>query len=302
MAVIDPGVRAVGNRQPQRAKRLVSLLVAALLAAPLVVFAQEANLYVAGPNDVLSVSIYGQAQLTGKYPVEADGTFTFPLLGRIKAGGLTLRAIQDELRNRLTAGYLKDPQVNVSVDQYRSQQIFVMGEVRQPGSLQFTGSMTLIEALARVGSTTERAGAEVLIVRPRNPSAAPVAADLARLEKPSDAGINQNDAQVIRVNLEQLQTGALSQNIALGAGDTVFIPKAETVFVSGQVGRPGEYVILKSTTVRQALALAGGVTDRGSTGRIQIIRRVDGKETTVSAELHDTVRPGDTILVRERFF
>jgi polysaccharide export outer membrane protein len=56
----------------------VSLLVAALLAAPLVVFAQEANLYVAGPNDVLSVSIYGQAQLTGKYPVEADGTFTFP--------------------------------------------------------------------------------------------------------------------------------------------------------------------------------------------------------------------------------
>src|SRR6187399_2328753 len=164
MAVIDPGVRAVGNRQPQRAKRLVSLLVAALLAAPLVVFAQEANLYIAGPNDVLSVSIYGQAQLTGKYPVEADGTFTFPLLGRIKAGGLTLRAIQDELRNRLTAGYLKDPQVNVSVDQYRSQQIFVMGEVRQPGSLQFTGSMTLIEALGRVGSTTERAGAEVLIV------------------------------------------------------------------------------------------------------------------------------------------
>ena len=74
MVVIAPRVRAVGNRQPQGPERLVSLLIAALLAAPLVVFAQEANLYIAGPNDVLSVSIYGQAQLTGKYPVEAVTT------------------------------------------------------------------------------------------------------------------------------------------------------------------------------------------------------------------------------------
>jgi polysaccharide biosynthesis/export protein len=305
MAVIDPGVRAVGNRQPQRAKGLVSLLVAALLAAPLVVFAQEANLYIAGPNDVLSVSVFGQAQLTGKYQVEADGTFTFPLLGRIKAGGLTLRAIQEELRSRLAAGYLKDPQVSVATDQYRSQQIFVMGEVRQPGSLQFTGSMTLLEALARVGSTTERAGPEALIARSHTGGgAAPVPADLGRVTAPAsdDARVNGTDAPVIRVNLEELQTGSLAQNIALRAGDTVFIPKAETVFVSGQVGRPGEYVILKSMTIRQVLALAGGVTDRGSTGRIQVIRRVNGKETTVNVELHDSVRAGDTILVRERFF
>lgn len=286
-------------------RRKIGPLVAMLVAAVLVggpSVAQEAGLYIAGPNDVLSINVYGQAQLSGKYLVEADGTFTFPLLGRIKAGGLTVRAIQDELRNRLVAGYLKDPQIGVSVDAYRSQQVFVMGEVRQPGRLEFTGSMTLIEALARVGSTTEQASTEALIVRPRNAGAAPATADLLRAATTTGSPSDVGDAHVIHVDLPKLQTGTLSQNIALAAGDTVFIPKAETVFVSGQVGRPGEYVIPKSMTIRQVLALAGGVTDRGSTGRIQIIRRVDGKETTVKVELHDTVRAGDTVLVRERFF
>jgi polysaccharide export outer membrane protein len=299
--IVGYDLRTVRGSDHRKVGRLVVMLIAAVLVGrPLM--AQEAGLYIAGPNDVLSINVYGQAQLSGKYMVEADGTFTFPLLGRIKAGGLTVRAIQDELRNRLVAGYLKDPQIGVSVDQYRSQQVFVMGEVRLPGRLEFTGSMTLIEALARVGSTTEHASTEALIVRPRNAGAVPVAAGLVRAATPNDSLADVGDAHVIHVDLPKLQTGTLSQNISLAAGDTVFIPKAETVFVSGQVGRPGEYVILKSMTIRQVLALAGGVTDRGSTGRIQIIRRVDGKETTVKVELHDTVRAGDTILVRERYF
>ena len=85
-------------------------------------------------------------------------------------------------------------------------------------------------------------------------------------------------------------------------GDTIFVPRAESVFVSGLVRTAGEYVIRKGMTVRQVLALAGGVTERGSTRRIQIIRQVDGVETTVGANLQDAVRAGDTIVVRERFF
>ena len=98
----------------------------------------------------------------------------------MKVGGLSTPAIESELRQRLSQGFLKSPQVGVIVEQYRSQQIFVIGEVRQPGSLQFTGSMTVIEALARVGSTTERAGNEAIIVRP--PSGAPPP-DAARVER-----------------------------------------------------------------------------------------------------------------------
>ncbi len=252
--------------------------------------------YIVGPNDALVVTVFDQPQLTGRYVVQADGTFTFPLLGRVNVGGMSLQAVENEVRDRLAKGYLKGPQVGVSVDQYRSQQIFVMGEVRSPGTFQFMGSMTLIEALARAGSTTDRAGLDAVIVRPPQEAAAPPDAAALRRAQSSD------DSNVVHVNLETLQSGALSQNLMLRSGDTVFVPRAETVFVSGQVNRPGEYVIRPGMTIRQVLSLAGGVTDRGSDRRIQIIRQVDGKEQNIGANLQDRVRNGDTVLVRERFF
>jgi polysaccharide export outer membrane protein len=173
-----------------------------------------------------------------------------------------------------------------------------MGEVRQPGSLQFTGSMTLIEALVRAGSTTERAGADVVVVRSASgtaAAAAPAGAAPARAADPPKG-------DTVRINLQSLMAGALSQNVTLRAGDTIFVPRAETVFVSGHVRNPGEYAIRAGMTVRQAIALAGGVTDRGSTRRIQVIRVVSGKEATIGADLQKMVQAGDTIVVQERFF
>jgi polysaccharide biosynthesis/export protein len=277
---------------------LILVLVMALQAAPAAPAAPaptvDPRLYTVGPNDVLLVTVFNQPSLSGKFTVEADGTLAFPLLGRVAAGGLSVRAIEDKVRERLlAAGYLNDPKVSVVVDQYRSQQIFVMGEVKQPGNLQYTGSMTLIEALARAGSTTERAGTEVVIVR----SGSGVGSG-APAQNP-----NAPNGNTIRVSLQNLQSGALAQNVPLQAGDTIFVPRAVTVFVSGEVRTPGEYVMRTSAmTVRQALALAGGVTERGSSRRIQIIRMVNGKEETYSAGLQTPLTAGDTIVVHERFF
>ena len=268
------------------------LLLMALQAGQTAPAPADPGLYVVGANDVLTITVYNQPKLSGKFAIEADGTLAFPLLGRVAVGGLTVRDVEDEISEGLAAGYLKDPQVNVSVEAYRSQQIFVMGEVRQPGSLQFTGSMTLLEALARAGATTERAGPEAVIVRPPTGPKAGAPA-------PSPTAAN---AESIRINLESLEAGALSKNVALRAGDTIFVPRAETVFVSGHVRTAGEYRIRTGMTVRQVLALAGGVTDRGSTRRIQIIRRVDDKEVTMSADLRTEVQAGDTVVVRDRFF
>jgi polysaccharide export outer membrane protein len=250
-------------------------------------------LYIVGPNDVLNVTVYNQPQMSGKFTVEADGTLSFALLGRLAVAGLSVRAVEEEIHRRLAAGYVKNPRVSVTVEQYLSHQIFVMGEVRQPGSLKFTGSMTLLEALARAGSTTERAGPEAVIIRSRAP-----ASETPALPQSPDS----SNAETIRVSLHTLQTGALSQNVALRAGDTVFVPRAQTVFVSGQVKTAGEYVIRSGMTVRQALILAGGVTERGSTRRIQIIRQIDGKEVTIDADLQKPVQAGDTIVVRDRLF
>jgi polysaccharide biosynthesis/export protein len=251
-------------------------------------------LYVIGPNDVLGVTVFNQPQLSGKFRVEADGTLAFPLVGRVAVGGSNVRAAEAKIVASLAAGYLTDPRVSVTVEEYRSQQIFVMGEVRQPGPLQFTGSMTLIEALARVGSTTERAGAEAIVVRPAAETMPPAATSATQPGKDSKS-------ETIHVKLESLQTGELSENVPLRAGDTIFVPRAATVFVSGQVKAAGEYVIHGGMTVREALALAGGVSERGSTRRLQVIRQVDGKRTTFDATLDTELQPSDTIVVRERF-
>src|SRR5262249_56292222 len=96
---------------------------------------------------------------------ETDWTFTFRLGGRVKAGGLRLRAFEGELKAKLADGYFRDPQVTVAIEQYRSQRVFVMGEVRQPGPVALTGGITLIEALARAGSTLPTSSGEVSIVR-----------------------------------------------------------------------------------------------------------------------------------------
>src|SRR6266550_6854273 len=110
--------------------------------------------YSVGPQDVLTIQIFGEPELSGKYTVEQDGTFTFPQIGRIKAAGLTLRALEQELKKQLEDGFLKNPQVAVAIENYRSQRILVLGEVRSPGEYQLNGEMTLLAALARAGSTT----------------------------------------------------------------------------------------------------------------------------------------------------
>src|SRR5262245_49718449 len=85
------------------------------------------NNYVIGPQDILIITVFEQQDLGGKYVVDADGTFSFPLIGRIKAGGLTLRELEAALKGELANGFFKNPQVSVSVEQYRSQRVFVVG-------------------------------------------------------------------------------------------------------------------------------------------------------------------------------
>ena len=248
--------------------------------------------YIVGPQDVLTIALFDEQDLSGKYTVEADGTFTFPLIGRVKAGGLTLRGVEETLRKELSNGFFKNPQVSVSVEQYRSQRVFVVGEVRMPGTYPLTGDTTLIEALARAGSTTENSAGEVLIVRSR--TATKVDGPLL----PERDGA----AEVIHVDIKELQSGRPAQNPQLRDNDTIFIPRAELVYVFGQVKDPGGFPLQKGTTVLQALSLAGGVTDRGATGRIRIARVVAGKKTELKATLDDVVQPGDTIIVPERYF
>jgi polysaccharide export outer membrane protein len=272
-----------------------TLIVAlCLLLAARVAAAQSAGDYVIGPQDVLSIAVFDSADLGGKYAVELDGTFTFPLIGRVNAGGMTIRDFESALKVRLADGFFRNPQVTVAVEQYRSQRVFVTGEVRNPGSYALTGDMTLIEALAKAGSTTPNASDEVLVVRGGKGEA---------LDASLAAASGADGRDTIRINLQQLQSGGASaRNVDLRDGDTIYVARAELTYVFGQVKNPGSYAIRSDTTVLQALSLAGGVTPTGAMNRTRIIRTVDGTKTEIRVKLTDIVQPGDTIMVPERFF
>ena len=248
--------------------------------------------YVVGPQDVLTITSYDQADLSGKFAIEADGTFTYPLIGRVKAGGLTLRALEGAIKQQLKdEDYFRDPQVTVAVETYKSQRVFIVGEVRTPGTYTLSGNTNLVEALARAGSTLPTASGEAVIVHAGENAEGPTL--------PTQTA----EADIVRVNLRELENGEFSQNARLMDGDTIFVPRAQSVYAFGQVKNPGAYSLRdQATTVLQALSLAGGVTDRGTTRRIKIIRIVDGKEKELKANLTDLVEPGDTIVVSERFF
>jgi polysaccharide export outer membrane protein len=264
---------------------LIKLVFFTVLAAPL---AAQTD-YQIGAQDELTITVFGETDLSGKYTVEQDGTFTFPLVGRVTAGNVTLRALEQELKKKLADGYLKNPQLTVGVETYRSQRILVLGEVRSPAEYQLTGDMTLLAALARAGGPAPTASHEVVIVRsPRRPAATP--------------GGGPAESEIIKVDLAELQGGNMALNLPLIDGDTITVPKAQSVFVSGEVKTPGAYAVERGTTVLQLLSLAGGVTDRGADGRVRIMRTVNGKKIEIKAKLSDAVLPGDTIVVPPKFF
>jgi polysaccharide biosynthesis/export protein len=166
----------------------------------------------------------------------------------------------------------------------------VTGEVRQPGAIALSGPLSLVECLARAGSTTEHAGREAIVARP------PRGSDKSG-PTPFDG-----TSEIIRVDIGELQRGVLTHNLALRDGDTVFIPRAATVHVMGQVKSAGEYPIFHGTTVAEIVSRAGGVTDRGSIGRVRVIRVVNGRKKELKARFDDLLQPGDVLVVRERVF
>jgi polysaccharide export outer membrane protein len=249
--------------------------------------------YVIGAQDQISITVVDEQDLTGKFRVDGDGMFTYPYLGRVAAAGLTLTELQARLTTKLQAGYVRNPQVRVEMDVYKSQSVYVIGKVRMPGKIQMTGTqMTLLEALAMAGSPTADASNEIIVVHPRKPLAP------GAVPTPDAA----NDGEEIRVNRRDLELGRTGQDVILRDGDIINIPEAQRFYITGQVRNPGFYVLDPGMTVEQALALAGGLSERGSTRGLAATRMVNGKRTDVSLKLEDKVQSNDTITVKQRLF
>ncbi|MEO5739881.1 MAG: polysaccharide biosynthesis/export family protein [Vicinamibacterales bacterium] len=241
--------------------------------------------YIVGPQDVLSVRIYGEDKLSGKIRIDNDGSFPFEYLGRVKAEGMTTAQIEAYLAKALGDGYLRSPQVSVEVIEYRSQSVFVTGEVRSPNKYTLPGNSTLMDVLTLAGSVTQNAGNWVQITHVRQGAEVLGPAVSAEYD--------------LRVNLRDIQTGK-AQNIKMLHGDTVFVPKAERVWVVGQVRNPQGVVHEEGMTVFEAIAAAGGITEKGSNSRIEIVRIENGQRKSIDAKQTDVLKPGDQVNVRTR--
>src|SRR5204863_4483258 len=111
-----------------------------------------ANSYKIGLNDEIKITVFDEPDLSMMYRVDADGSLSFPFIGRVQAAGTTLAELQRRITTMLAAGYIKNPQVRVEINQYKSQFVYVIGEVRAPGKITMTGTrMKLHEALALAG-------------------------------------------------------------------------------------------------------------------------------------------------------
>lgn len=243
--------------------------------------------YVVGPDDTLSIVIYGEDALQKEFKVGADGLINYPYIGDVMVAGLTVRAVEAAIRTRLVdGGFLLSPQVVANVTQYRSQVVQVTGQVNTPGDITLQGSeMTLSRALSRA-QLTALAGSYVEIRR-RKPNA-----------NPADTG---PDAYVI-TKVERKDLDSLQIDPPLHDGDRVFVPKAPVFYLTGFVKQVGPQVWTPGMTTGKAIAAAGGLTERGTMSRLKILRMVDGEFKEFKADENTLVQPEDQIQVQQRRF
>lgn len=240
--------------------------------------------YRIGTDDLLQISINGKPELTQRAVVGPSGTVVAPLVGEVRAGGLTTGQVADNLTDILARNYLVDPRVDVQVVEYRSKWVLVSGAVLAPGRIALRGQTDLKQVMADAGGMAEKAGREIVISR-----------------KDSATG----EAERIVVDRDQFESGVVS--VAVRNGDLITVPEAEFCHILGEVRLPSQIRIEPGLTLFRALSNAGGLTEWANRKEIQVLRS-DGTVETFDlqkiqkGESQDpTIRGGDRIYVKRRF-
>jgi polysaccharide export outer membrane protein len=223
--------------------------------------------YVLGPEDQIVIHAFQVPEIPAT-PVQigGDGYINLPLAGRVKASGLTVSALEQELATRFGT-YVQDPQVTVLIADYRSQPVSVVGAVTSPGVVQLRGRKNLVEVIALAGGLRADAGNNATITRELSKGRVPL---------PDAADDPTGKYSVAHLKLHDvMEAKSPTYNIPIEADDLIMIPKAPLLYVVGEVQKPGAYVLGErdSVTVLQAVALAGGLTTLASPKRAKILHQ-----------------------------
>lgn len=239
--------------------------------------------YRLGPGDAIGVQVYQSPDLTVDARVSESGVISYPLVGSVQLGGLTISEAEKKIADALrTGGFVKVPQVNIVLRQVRGNQVAVLGQVSRPGRFPLeTFNTRVSDMLAAAGGATPT-GDDVLIIT------------------------GQRDGKPFRkvIDIPALFLNEKSEeDILVAAGDTLYVNKAPMFYIYGEAQRPGPYRIERGMTVMQALAQGGGPTARGSQNRLRLHRRdASGKVVETVPQLTDKIRAEDVIFVRESLF
>jgi polysaccharide export outer membrane protein len=217
--------------------------------------------------------------------VSAQGFIKIPLVDKIKAGGLTVSELESYIAKKLEQ-YVKEPVVSVFVKEYRSQQISVLGAVKDPRVYYATGQKYLLDVLSLSGGLTPEAGSVCIIQRTANTAS-------------SDKGSTEK----IVIDLDELLlTGRADLNIPLFSGDIVQVPQSGIFFVDGAVKSPGEFHLKGKTTLTQALSMAKGLDLTATRSDINIFRENGNRDREIINVDYDSILAGKSpdIPIREK--
>ena len=247
--------------------------------------APAAKDYVLGPGDTIRVTVYQNPDLTLETRVNEGGTITYPLLGSVKLGGLNLVDAEKAIASGLKDGnFLKQPQVSLLLLTPAANQVSVLGMVNKPGRYPIIASSNkLSEVMAAAGGIIPGTGSDIVVVS------------------------GTRDGQPFRKEIDFTKVFASSgsePDFELRNGDTIWVDRAPQIYMYGEVQRPGAQVLVRGTTVLQALASAGGLTLRGTQRGIKVHRRdeASGEVRVIEPGLNDVLKPNDIIYVKESLF
>ena len=239
--------------------------------------------YQLAAGDSIRITVFQSPEMTLETRISENGTITYPLIGSIDIGGLPIAEAEQKIAKALEEGrFIKQPQVNISLLQIIGNQVSVLGQVNRPGTYPLlTFSTRLTQMLATAGGLAPAGSHKVIVSGTRKGKA-----------------FNQ-DVDIDAIYLD----GHQEQDIVLSGGDSIFVPRAPTFYIYGEVKSPGQYVIEPNMTMEQAIAAGGGLTLRGSKNRVSV-KRADGKGELVKSKpaLSDMVRKNDVIFVDESLF
>lgn len=260
---------------------MASLFMAASLGAQA---SSPTGEYVLGAGDQIRITVFQSPDLLLETRLNAAGAISYPLVGSVQLGGLTVSQAEQKIANALRDGnFLKQPQVSILVMAVKSNQVSVLGYVNRPGRYPLeAGTSKVSEVLAQAGGILPGNGSELIVV----------------------TGTRDNKPFRKEIDFPLIFSAAGGNNdIVLQNGDAIFVDRAPQIYMYGEVQRPGAQILLRDTTLLQALASGGGLTLRGTERGIRVHRRdASGQVNVIQPGMNDKLQPGDVIYVRESLF